>query len=226
MIGPLLSAGASLIGGLMTSSAQKDANRQQAEMARQNIAMQKDFAQKGIQWKVQDARNAGIHPLYALGAQTHSFSPISVGTTPVTGVGAGIAAAGQDLSRAFAASASPSQRATAYEQAVQALSVERGQLENTLLKAQIAKLSSDQLPPPLPIPEATKHEERPQLYVGGEKIKTPSDTSTVEAWNKQLGEPGEWIGAPIVLWNMLKENLKGMSPMEILRAIDRRTAIW
>lgn len=38
---------------------------------KQNLALQKDFANNSIQWKVADARKAGIHPLYALGASTN-----------------------------------------------------------------------------------------------------------------------------------------------------------
>lgn len=40
-----------------------------------NYNAQKEFAQMGIRWKVADAKAAGIHPLYALGANTVSFSP-------------------------------------------------------------------------------------------------------------------------------------------------------
>jgi len=44
-----------------------------------NLDSQKEFAQHGIRWKVEDSKAAGIHPLVGLGAQTASFSPISVG---------------------------------------------------------------------------------------------------------------------------------------------------
>lgn len=40
-----------------------------------NAALQREFAQHGIQWKVADAQAAGVHPLYALGGGTPSFSP-------------------------------------------------------------------------------------------------------------------------------------------------------
>lgn len=39
---------------------------------------QAQMAQQGIQWKVADAKAAGIHPLYALGASTHSYQPQAV----------------------------------------------------------------------------------------------------------------------------------------------------
>ena len=44
--------------------------------ADKNIKYQKQFAQHGIRWKVEDAKAAGLHPLYALGANTHSFTPV------------------------------------------------------------------------------------------------------------------------------------------------------
>jgi hypothetical protein len=37
-----------------------------------NIALQREFAQKSIQWKTADAKAAGLHPLAALGAQTNT----------------------------------------------------------------------------------------------------------------------------------------------------------
>ena len=47
----------------------------QKEMNAKNAALQREFAQSGIQWKVADAKKAGLHPLAALGAQTASASP-------------------------------------------------------------------------------------------------------------------------------------------------------
>jgi hypothetical protein len=63
--------------------------RQQLEMWQKNYDMQKEFAKHGIQWKVQDAKRAGINPLAALGATTVSGSPIPVGgTSGASGSGA------------------------------------------------------------------------------------------------------------------------------------------
>lgn len=60
-------AGMGFAGGLMNSSAQRDANKR-------NAKMQYDFAQQGIQWRVNDAIKAGVHPYYAMGASTSSPS--------------------------------------------------------------------------------------------------------------------------------------------------------
>lgn len=56
-------------------SAGKKAREAQAEANTKNAELQRDFAQHGIQWKVQDARAAGLHPLYAIGAAGASASP-------------------------------------------------------------------------------------------------------------------------------------------------------
>lgn len=55
-----------------------DINRSQTGQKR-DARLQKEFAQKGIQWKAADAKAAGLHPLAAIGAPTTSFSPVSVG---------------------------------------------------------------------------------------------------------------------------------------------------
>lgn len=49
--------------------------------AKRNREAQYDFAQHGVQWKVEDAQRAGVHPVYALGASTSSFSPVTSGSS-------------------------------------------------------------------------------------------------------------------------------------------------
>lgn len=136
MIGALIGAGASLLGGLMgRSSAEKQ--------AKQNIKLQKEFAQTGIQWKVKDAEKAGVHPLYALGAQTHSFSPVSVGD-PLPGA---IADMGQGIGRAVESGMSNTGR---IDRVMQALTVERAELENMKLRSEIALANqAGQAPAPI-----------------------------------------------------------------------------
>jgi len=143
MLGPLIGAAANVIGGIMGQNAQKEAAATQERMAAQNIALQKEFAQSGIQWKVADAKAAGVHPLYALGANTTSFSPVSVGSPSSSPLGQGIAAAGQDVSRAMAATSNSTTRM------LSGLTLERGALENELLRTQIAK-ARQQIGPPIP----------------------------------------------------------------------------
>ena len=87
------SAGAGIVGNLLGNRAAKKAAAQQA-------ALQKEFAQNGIRWKVADAKAAGLHPLSALGAQTISYQPVSVGQDF-----SAFGQMGQDVSRAMMATA-------------------------------------------------------------------------------------------------------------------------
>jgi hypothetical protein len=110
----------------------------------QNIAEQEKFAKSGIQWRTADAKAAGINPLAALGAQTQSFSnqvapqgvaPQNTATFKAGSPGAGVAAAGQNISRAMQSMQSPEDRAVAIEKT--RIDLENGQLQNELLKSQI-----------------------------------------------------------------------------------------
>lgn len=49
-----------------------DVNQQQIDLAR-------EFAKNGIQWRVEDAKKAGLHPLYALGAGATASPPQLLG---------------------------------------------------------------------------------------------------------------------------------------------------
>lgn len=100
IVGGIIGAAGSLFGGKKSAKATEDA-------AMMNYLAQKEFAQHGIRWKVEDAKAAGLHPLYALGGSGASFSP----SFTVSGEGAGIADAGQHLGRAAAAALQPSERA-------------------------------------------------------------------------------------------------------------------
>jgi len=140
MLPALIAAGSNLIGGIISGNKQED-------MAKKNIAMQKEFAQQGIRWKVEDAKAAGLHPLAALGAQTTSFSPVSIGGNDI---GTGLAAAGQDISRGINATRSAGERVDAYSKTIQDLNIQRMGLENQLLGAQIAKINQAGTPPAMP----------------------------------------------------------------------------
>lgn len=127
MLPALIGAGASLIGGLFGQS-------QQNARAAENDRLQREFAQSGIQWKVEDARKAGIHPLAALGAQTHSYTPQTVGDS----ISPAFAAAGQDISRGIDATRSRTGRAAAVARTIEDLQLQRMGLENELLASKIA----------------------------------------------------------------------------------------
>lgn len=152
-LGSLISAGASLLGGLFGKQSADDARAAQQRMADQNIALQREFAQSGIQWRVEDAKKAGIHPIYALGSAGASFTPVSSAFAADTSAANAVAAAGQDIGRAVNATRPAAARLDAFTRAAQALQLEKGGLENELLKAELASKVgrlNQQNNPPLP----------------------------------------------------------------------------
>lgn len=138
MLDSLIGAGSRLLGSFIDRASTRDTNNMSKDLAQQNIALQREFAQKGIQWKVEDAKAAGIHPIYALGGSTHSFSPVSANFASPPSVASDMAAAGQDIGRAINSTRTEGQRQDAFTRASQALTLERGQLENEILRADLA----------------------------------------------------------------------------------------
>lgn len=120
----------------------KEANRSNEKMRSQEIANQKEFAQKGIRWRVADAKAAGLHPLAALGANTTSYTPQAVGSTNDP-----YGTMGQNITRAI------SQKMTNLEKTLQLINIRKAELElenmglqNASLRKQVEDLDS----PPMP----------------------------------------------------------------------------
>lgn len=153
MLPALVAAGASLGSSLLNRSSQEEYNNQQAQLARENMAQQREFAQNGIRWKVNDAIAAGVHPLAALGASTTSFSPVQVG-----GSAPQLDLPGQDISRAVESMMQKDEKASRRADELAKLSVEKAGLENDILKQELAskavRLSrvSGQVGPGMPSP--------------------------------------------------------------------------
>lgn len=91
-LGSIVSAVGSIAGGILGANSAQN-------VAGMNYEAQKEFAQNGIRWKVEDAKRAGIHPLYALGASTQGYSPTS-GYTGDFGISDAAAHFGQGYERA------------------------------------------------------------------------------------------------------------------------------
>jgi len=92
--------GSVLGGGIGKAIEQQHAEDRQDRLRASEIAHQERFAKNALKWKVQDAKEAGIHPLAALGASTVSPSPTLVGGS---GGGLSTEGLGQDISRAISA---------------------------------------------------------------------------------------------------------------------------
>jgi len=125
-------AGAAVGAGISGIIASNEQTARDAQVFRENAQLQREFAQMGIRWKVDDAKAAGIHPLAALGAQTHSFSPVSVG-----GGSDPYQTMGQDIGRAMMASE------TENDKTIRALQIEGLQLDNQMKASQIRQINSN-----------------------------------------------------------------------------------
>lgn len=178
MLGSIIGGIGSLLGGLFGSSSQEKANEE-------NIKYQREFAQNGIQWRVADANKAGIHPLYALGANTVSFAPSSVGSNAL---GEGIANASQEIGRAITAQGTKADRAI---QATMAkLALQRAGLENELLATQIRKIEAPGTPPALPSP-ANRYlvDGQGQTLVSGPSSAVSSNLVVDQPLERVTGDP-------------------------------------
>lgn len=201
-LGSLIGAGANLLGGLFNRQSSQD-------IAAQNIANQRLFAQNAIQWRVADARAAGINPLAALGAQTSSFSNV-VGDT---GLGNSIGAAGQDIGRAVNAMSPDAAKMKQLEMRLAELKVQNAEqdiVHNQLLNSKLARdLASPGSGPgvtvrgvPLPRPSPFTVNTLPltQDYRGshGERITLPSAEAS-QALQNLASTPGGMVVAAELL---------------------------
>jgi hypothetical protein len=120
----------SLLSGVGNTWAQtqsdKRTNKEILNQAILDRQLQKDAMTHGIRWKIADAKAAGINPLFALGAQTSTPSPIHVGSLQAP-----------DMSQTF------SRGAGAIGKAMNAAIIDRMRLQNTLLEQEVARGDRD-----------------------------------------------------------------------------------
>lgn len=222
MIGSVIGAIGNIVGGFMNKESAEDAQYATQQNLNAQMEMQKAFAKQGIRWRVEDARKAGIHPLYALGANTASYTPQSVAFQGDSSLGNAFAAAGQDIGRAINSTRTGAERVDAFTKSMQAIQLESAgvdlQIKKTMLASQIQRNIANATPPgPGIVPEAKKPEDRPQLYIDGTKIHTDPGTSPAKSWEDALGDditsPGFWPNA----YGIAKTHLARMSAADWLR---------
>lgn len=153
-----------------------------------NANLQREFAQHGIRWRVEDAKAAGIHPLYALGASGASASPSFV-------------AEGQDLSRAIHATRTGSERRFAE------LQLQRAQLENIMLGLQVHGLAQSQFGPSMPSADEDRQPNRSTILgTGGREAGSLNDYGYVKNDGKYYIVPSK-EGKERTEDNMIQEGL-------------------
>lgn len=230
MLGNLISAGTTLLGGLLGKSSADSARDLQREQIARNEALQREFAQNGIQWRVEDAKKAGIHPIYALGGSGATFTPSSANFTSDTSLANAFASAGQDVGRAIQATRSAPDRAIALE--VTKTQLEGLQLDNdikrTELASKLSRVGRPQVGPPMPMatvpgydpvplprpdprgPDVYQHKQKDtakEMHWRGWSWKTDPHTSPAEQLEDRYGDDISkilslpWVGSADLLYN-------------------------
>lgn len=80
-VGGLVGAGLGYASDKASSQAQSNYN-QQMSFAQSQAQFQQDYARNVMQWRVDDAKKAGVHPMAALGVSNPSYSPVSSPSAP------------------------------------------------------------------------------------------------------------------------------------------------
>lgn len=260
MLDSLIGGAVKLLGGYLgdKSTERATAANIAAENQRnaENVALQREFAQSGIQWKVEDAKKAGIHPAYALGAQTTSFSPQQVGalTTAKTGLSGAMSDMGQDVERAVYAASPAARRQEAFTRATQQLTLEKGALENEALRQDIASKSArmrqsfnaskpvptNELPAfsgtKVPTADANDPQKAPPLpehvglRAGGTWLHHPK-WSDAQKYEDRYGEIGEFAASPLIfgadMWHNIRNTVNmGKFYKRRSREVHRPSSGW
>lgn len=156
----LLGAVGSVVGGILGNNSQKDMFNQSMALSREQLEYQKQLHQNQIQWRVEDAKKAGVHPMAALGLSSMSFSPVSGPS------GGGVdynwlGEAGQNIDRAIQQGKTREERAQA--QALQDkltdIQIRKGEADADLAETEAAtaryRLQRELFPSPPPAEKST-----------------------------------------------------------------------
>ena len=139
--GSVIGAAGGIASSLFGSNSQNKANEQNLQLAREQLAYQKELAKTQIQWRVEDAKKAGLHPLAALGVSPMSYAPVSGSAVGAdySGVGQSLQQMGQDIDRARMAALDREERkkALALQDTQTALALKNQELNNQILEQEL-----------------------------------------------------------------------------------------
>lgn len=200
-LGGLLSSGLKFLGADMDRNTSEN-------IAAANQANQMAALQHGIEWKVADAKRAGIHPLFGLGASTGTFTPVSASSNYADALGD----MGQNIGRAVSALGNTGEKELIQEAA--AVELEGKKLDNDIRRAKLASMIRTDVaatgsPPAAPVTDPSGAESDPvkveqekrqqQLRYFGVNFPNDPYTSDAQTVEDVLGE-----GASDVLHPLMK----------------------
>lgn len=195
------------------AAARRD-NRRARAAARTAYKRTRALARDSVKLISRGAREAGIHPLAALGTQYATIGPAATVQEYAPSYQSGF----QSYSPAIPDLGGVSQTGSAIGDGLLSLgnsllSQERSMLENELLRSQIAQTraatiatSRSMMQPGLvtaqqsaDMYDATVDPRARTAYsIGGFKVLPAPGTSDVEIIAQRLGEPAEWLAAPVI----------------------------
>lgn len=214
MIGDIIGGIGKVVGAGIDYFTAKDNRDAAAEQAERNRQMQIQFAKEGIRWKVEDAKQAGVHPLYALGASTTSYAPVSIGSTSSPSMASALGSMGQDVGRAINATQTAPERMSAYAEQASKLQLDNMALQNQLLASRVRTLNQAGGTPPGPdildpapnIPRENKWDERPRLSLGNGEIATDPSVANANKFEDRYGDEASIVFAPAIMYRDLVRN--------------------
>lgn len=113
-VGSVIGAGLGYLGAQEARGQQAQQFQQSMTAQQQQLDFQMAAAHNGIQWRVADAKAAGISPLVALGAPTFNPGAVSAGAGPIptdpTDYASALGRAGQDISESVGRSMTQQQK--------------------------------------------------------------------------------------------------------------------
>lgn len=132
-----------VVGGILGNNQAQSNYDQQMGFAREQFEYQKMLHQNQLQWRVEDAKKAGLHPMAALGLSSMQFSPVS-GPSSASADYSWIGDLGQNLDYAATKGKTNVQQAQAFALAQKSgeVQIEGQELDNEFKRLQIMSLVS------------------------------------------------------------------------------------
>lgn len=142
--GSVIGGISNLVGGIFEQESKRKANESAVAHAVHQQNLQQEAMLKGVTWKARDVMNAyketGIHPLQLLGVSGPTYSPVGLAQMGGSSIGESIGKMGQNIASGIHANADRALRGQALmmQETMMNHAMERGGLENELLRTKIA----------------------------------------------------------------------------------------